>query len=644
MSLIRQLLLLLLGSLLLAFLGSVTVHVGATRQVLQTQLDLKNSDNAASLAMVLSQQKGSPELMELLMAAQFDTGFYSEVRLEGGDGKVLFERRGEQKPRHAPGWFVQLLPIESVPGVAQVSDGWRAIGSVRVRSQTAYAHDELWRASAWSAAALAAVGALSALAAWLLVQRIRRPLDGAVVQAHALVQGEFVTVAEPRVPELQRLTRAMNSMVSRLKLVFEAQARQVQTLRHQAHCDALTGLSNRKHFMAQLAGLRGREDGAADGGIVLLRVLNLADLNRSHGHETTDRALLAIAQALSAYVERGRGCHAGRLNGSDFGLCLPVGGLAKETAQALVEALRAVLPALGSDIAVVAGAVEMRNDTPLAQLMSAADAALASAESRAAFAVELGDGAVDAPSMMGEAAWRQALFNALAGDRLQLAAFPVLDSSERLVHLECPLRIQLDAQGPFVSASRWLPLALRARLTSGIDERATRLALAGIEADGLPRCVNLSSSSLSDETFAIRLRSVLLGAPPAVAAQLWVELPEAAALEHFDALQELGRQLRPLGVRLGLEHAGERLEKVARLFELGLNYVKLDAAVVADIEGDDHRSLFVRSLVTMLHGLGVQVMAEGVGQADQAQALMGLGVDAVTGPWASSRRADLVRG
>jgi diguanylate cyclase (GGDEF)-like protein len=643
MPLIRQLLLLLLGSLLLAFVGSVGVHVGATREVLQTQLNLKNSDNAAALAMVLSQQKGDAELMSLLMAAQFDTGFYSEIRLEGGDGKVLFLRQGDQKPRRAPAWFVSLLPIESVPGVAQVSDGWRAMGSVRVRSQSAYAHDELWRASVWSAGALAVIGVLAALLASALAQRIRRPLDQVVLQAHALVQGEFVTVPEPGVPELQRLTRAMNSMVARLKLVFEAQARQVESLRHQAHCDALTGLSNRKHFMAQLAGLRGREDGATEGGVVLLRVLNLAELNRSLGHDTTDRALLAIAQALSAYVERSSSCHTGRLNGSDFALCLPVGGLAKETAQALVEALRAVLPALGADIAVVAGAVEMQNDKPLAQLMSAADAALAAAESRGPFAVELGDGAVNAPAMMGEVAWRQAIFNALSEDRLQLVSFPVLDAAQQLVHLECPLRIQLDPQGPFVSAARWLPLALRARLTASIDERVTAMALNAIEVDGLPRCVNLSTASLAEGAFAIRLRGVLQSAP-AAARQLSVELPEAAAREHFDELQELGRQLRPLGVRVGLEHAGERLERVPRLFELGLNYVKLDAAVVADVEGDTHRSLFVRSVATMLHGLGVQVMAEGVAHAGQAQALAALGVDATTGPWASSQRADLLRG
>jgi diguanylate cyclase (GGDEF)-like protein len=642
MPLIRQLLLLLLGSLLLAFVGSLTVHVGATRDVLQTQLNLKNSDNAAALAMVLSQQKGDSQLMGLLVSAQFDTGFYEAISLVGADGKTMLERVAQQRPRHAPHWFVSLLPISAEPGVAQVSDGWRAIGAVRVRSQTAYAHDELWKASLWSAAALAVVGVVAALLASALVQRIRRPLDQAVLQAHSLVQGEFITVPEPRVPDMQRLTRAMNSMVSRLKLVFEAQAKQVQSLRHQAHCDGLTGLSNRKHFMAQLRGLREREDGSAEGGLVLLRVLKLAEMNRAHGHDTTDRVLLALAQALGSYQERSASCHTGRLNGSDFALCLPVGGLARETAQALIDALRAVLPTLGADIAVVAGAVEMRSDRPLAQHMSAADAALAVAESQGGFVVAVGDDAVNAPALQGEVAWRQAIHSALSQDRLQLVSYPVLDQSNQLVHLECPLRLQLDPDGPFVSAARWLPLALRARLTAHTDERAATLALRAITADGLPRCVNLSAASLSESAFPARLGHMLQASPQA-AALLSVELPEVAALEHFDALRELGRQLRPLGVRLGLEHAGERLEQVPRLFELGLNYVKLDAAVVAHVEDDAGRSLFVRSLATMLHGLGAQVMAEGVCAEGHAQALWGLGIDAVTGPWASAQRADLVR-
>ena len=75
MSLIRQIWLLLLGTLLLAFAAGTVINIGSVRDTLQTQLNLKNSDNATALAQVLSQQRGQRELMDLTLAAQFDTGY-----------------------------------------------------------------------------------------------------------------------------------------------------------------------------------------------------------------------------------------------------------------------------------------------------------------------------------------------------------------------------------------------------------------------------------------------------------------------------------------------------------------------------------------------------------------------------------------
>ena len=117
MSLIRQIWLLMLGTVLLAFFGSVTVAVDSARNYLETQLQLKNADNATSLALALSQQKGNQELMDLMMSAQFDTGFYRRIRLMGSDGKVRFVRNADIGPAKAPAWFVQLVSIESRPGV-----------------------------------------------------------------------------------------------------------------------------------------------------------------------------------------------------------------------------------------------------------------------------------------------------------------------------------------------------------------------------------------------------------------------------------------------------------------------------------------------------------------------------------------------
>ena len=84
-----------------------------------------------------------------------------------------------------------------------------------------------------------------------------------------------------------------------------------------------------------------RPDAGAD------MVVDLAGVNRAMGHAATDRMLMSIAQSLRPYAERVDGCFLGRLNGSDFALCLPVAGVARETAQALASLLKNAFEAIG---------------------------------------------------------------------------------------------------------------------------------------------------------------------------------------------------------------------------------------------------------------------------------------------------------
>lgn len=633
MSLIRQIRLLLLGVVLLAIVGAVTVNVLSARDMLQTQLRLKNSDNAQALALALSQQRGDPALLQLLMAAQFDTGFYRRIRLVRADGAVAFERGSDSAPADAPRWFARLVPIESAPGVAQVSDGWRVLGTLELVSHVAFAHDHLWHGALRAIGWMTALGVAAALLAGLAVQRIRRPLDATVEQAQALVEGRYVTVDESKVPELKRLSGAMNSMVQRMRALFEAQAAQLESLRRQAHCDPLTGLAHRAHFMERLQALLQREDGADEGGLVLVRLSDPATLNLALGREATDCVLLVIAHALQAYPDRVPDCVIGRLNGSDFALALPVAGMAAETAESLAAALRSRLPAFGALVQAHVGGVELSRGMDVGALMAQADHALARAESRGPFAVEVMQDVVGGTAAAGERAWREQIASALAQRRSQLVEYPVLDRKGALSHLECPLRLQLADGGEFEPAARWLPLAARARLTPQVDIHAVELALAAIERDGRARGVNIAAASLADGGFAPHLRH-LLQERPRLARQLWLEVGESAAVEQFGVLQEFGRLLRPLGARFGLEHAGQRLGQIERLFELGLDYVKLDAALCGGVAGNPAAREFVKTSAALLHALSVQVHAEGVADAADAQALWDSGVDAITGPWA----------
>jgi diguanylate cyclase (GGDEF)-like protein len=629
MSLIRQVWLLLSVTLVLAFAGAIGVSVHSARHYLQTELNLKNNDAAQSLALTLSQQRGDPVALELAISSQFDTGFYERIRLTGPGGLTIVEKQADAHPRNAPGWFVALLGLAPVEGVAQVSDGWRQVGKLEVRSQSAFAHDELWQSSLDTVAVLLALVVGAGIFSLVGVNRIRVPLLRTVEQARAITERRFVTVDEPDVPELRNVTRAMNAMVARVKAMFDEQSGQVEQLRRQAHCDPLTGLSNRAHFLGRLGGMLDSEDGAATGALVMVRLVELQSLNRTLGHSATDRLLQDAAGAMVESARRHGGAEVGRLNGSDFALALPdVDGL-REPALDVAARLRSLLRPHEGATHVVIGAVGWRHGAAPSALLAAADQALARAESRGPYSVEFDDGADG--QALGEDAWRQRIQAALAGRNGQLVEFPLVGRNGRLVHHECPLRLRLGAQGELVSAAQWLPMARRAQLTAEVDLLAIELALGAIEADAAPRSVNVSPSSLADSAFSSRVHA-LVGAHARAAGGLSLELAEAGAVRQLHLVRELAEQLHDSGTRIGLEHAGERLAETRGLLEAGLAFVKLDVSLVQGIAHDEARAQHVAGTVRMLHGIGLHVYAEGVAEAEDAAALWQAGVDGLTGP------------
>ena len=109
MSLIRQVWLMLFGVLLFALVGSVATHTLVAWQSMRQELQVRNDDGAMMLALALSQQRGDPALMELVAAAQFDTGHYRRLQIRGEDGSLLFRARAAGAARISA-MVRQLLP------------------------------------------------------------------------------------------------------------------------------------------------------------------------------------------------------------------------------------------------------------------------------------------------------------------------------------------------------------------------------------------------------------------------------------------------------------------------------------------------------------------------------------------------------
>ena len=97
------------------------------------------------------------------------------------------------------------------------------------------------------------------------------------------------------------------------------------------------------------------------------------------------------------------------------------------------------------------------------------------------------------------------------------------------------------------------------------------------------------------------------GLPPE---QLRLEITESALLDGSHATTERLVQLRALGIQLQVDDFGTGYSSLAYLQQLPLDSVKLDKAFV-QAAGEESQAI-VRTIVSLAHTLGLDVVAEGI--------------------------------
>ncbi|SHH06647.1 EAL domain-containing protein [Massilia sp. CF038] len=636
MSMYRQLWIALIIGTLLALTGGLLATTLSARSYLQTQLEMKNVDNANVLAQSLGQRGAEPVELELAIAALFDSGHYDVITLTDPSGKVLVERRAPAVDSGVPAWFTSLLPLHAAPGSAHIASGWKQVGTVTIVSRSHFAYQALWNSTLQMIAALALSGLVAGYLATLILRRLKRPLDAVVEQARAIADRRFVTTPESNVPELRQLTSAMNSASVLLKSMFAEEADRLEAIRREANTDALTGLANRHHFMEQMRETLNVEDGA-QGSLILLRLSQLADLNRQLGHKATDTMLAAIGSLFEAQAQQ-HGGFAARLNGSDFALVLR-GAEPHAVAQLLLDGVSAqASERSGQEARVFVGMGKIQFGLNLGALLSQVDTALATAEAQGVSAVreELPLNIAEAPRSGDE--WAKLIMRSLEQRWVKLASFPVLDLEGRVVHRESALRLMFG--GEWFPAARFLPIAERIGLTTRLDLVAVTLGLEELAKDAaLPGlAVNLSARSIQDKEFRHQLLD-LIAARPAAASRLWLEVPESGVFAQLDAFRVFCDAVRWSGCKLGIEHFGRHFKQIGLVHDMALNYVKVDGSFVRDLNSNSGNQIFLKGLNSIAHKMGMQVFAEGVGDVDELNALSGLGFDGATGPGVQEKAA-----
>ncbi len=450
--------------------------------------------------------------------------------------------------------------------------------------------------------------------------------------------------------EIDELAESFNAMADRIaqgEADLRAQqaelerhvAERTQQLHHLAHHDPLTQLPNRRQLAGRLASAlaRARQTGRRVA-LLFVDMDNFKSLNDTLGHNYGDRVLQGIAARLQAAA--GPNSLVARLGGDEFTLLIEELRTVEEVerrAAALVATLQQPLTIEGRSLATTAsvGASLFPDhaDDPEG-LLRAADVALFRAK-------ELGRNrfALYRAALYDAAAQRfrleQSLRHAVEAGELLLMFQPEVSLGGcEVTALEALLRWRKPG-GRIATATEFIHIAEKSGLIHELTGWVLRTATSTVAAwraagwRDARVAINVSPPQFFESDFVSHITRDLESAGlPASALEL--ELTETV-LQTGSATIEALRRLRELGISIALDDFGIGYSSLTSLEQLPINRVKLDRMLVEGVDSNPRSAAIVRSIVTLCHGLGLEVVAEGVERPTQLEFLAHCGPIAVQG-------------
>ena len=113
---------------------------------------------------------------------------------------------------------------------------------------------------------------------------------------------------------------------------------------------------------------------------------------------------------------------------------------------------------------------------------------------------------------------------------------------------------------------------------------------------------------------------------------VFLEITETAAFQNHALCDSVLREVcTRTGAKLVIDDFGAGHSNLTRLLDLDPAIVKLDLALVRDVQSSPKKRAVVRSMTALCHELGAKVVAEGIESELELSCLQGLGVDYLQG-------------
>ncbi|MDR3641042.1 MAG: EAL domain-containing protein [Humidesulfovibrio sp.] len=410
-----------------------------------------------------------------------------------------------------------------------------------------------------------------------------------------------------------------------LALVAEditARRKAEETIQERTFQDPLTGLANRALFMDRLDQSMERSRRRLNYlyAVLFLDLDNFKPINSSLGHAAGDKVLRAVAEKIKN-VARGLDTVA-RCGADEFALILEElknPGEALRVARRICKELAQPMDVDGhslhfsASVGVVLGPADYAQPEELLQ-----DAGIAMEQARA-----LGGGKVKVFkwAMRTRAQYalnvNQSMHHALERQQFRLHYQPIFNLADNtLAGFEALIRWQVEDR--LVPPDDFIPYAEQTGLIVPIGQWALaescEKTAAWAERFRLPRnftmAVNLSAKQFAQPDL-VRQLTRALEENHLDPQHLKLEITETMVMQNPENVVHKLRGLREMGVKVSIDDFGTGYSSLSYLRRFPISTLKVDRSFVSDLDAFENL-IIVRTIVSLAHNLGFDVVAEGI--------------------------------
>lgn len=221
--------------------------------------------------------------------------------------------------------------------------------------------------------------------------------------------------------------------------------------------------------------------------------------------------------------------------------------------------------------------------------------------------------------------WAKKIKDAIANNKIVPLFQPIVDTkTKEVVKYEALMRM-IDGNGEYISPIHFLDLAKKNKLYPQLTRQMLEKTFETFKDRPYQVSINLSVQDILNElvnrTIISKLKEYKLGS------KVVFEIIESEGIENFEEVSEFIHEVKKEGAKISIDDFGTGYSNFEYLMKLNVDYIKLDASMIRDIDTNANSKLVTETIIDFAQKMNIKTVAEFIHSQNVYNVVKEIGID-----------------